>query len=545
MASLDEDTPSSLPRMEEDFSLWLSAEILVHIFSLLPTSVNIVRMVNRRWCRLSKDRVVFGRKLHLNVVVLGPSQVGKSTLLGHLLCLTGDIQEHEKKKTFKEAEVAGKTYKRFSWLMDNLKSERELIDATVDLHRFRMNTPEHFITFIDTPGKEKYMKNMISGITQSDHALLIVPSDPSEFESKWRSMRTQLEICKIAKIKRILVAINQIDRRQEGDPPPDYRLQIGMLTDHLAHLGYKDTKFVFVSGLEGKNLVPDRSRDVDSSTGESLYEAITSVFDEIHRDYHRPMRVCIDHAVHLNGIGTVVVGTVIQGIVFRGQKVQMGPTELQTTVRSLHLALPKTPIEFGFPGDVVAMNLPGISRKDCRSRKLGMVLGYWGEEEKTTVQQAVRSTAIPAAGGQVRTLARALEEKREEQMKLNRERLRLKIRYSPLFGCTSFVAVVYLFNPKGKVAIGYQPTLHVHNAQFPVKIDRIVELVSYKSEDSEREKDGRLVRIFPGDTVVVEFRPNRKISVDTVERCAKLGRFILRESYEIIGGGIIRETRFE
>jgi len=258
---------------------------------------------------------------------------------------------------------------------------------------------------------------------------------------------------------------------------------------------------------------------------------LKQLFDELempNRELHKPLRISIDHAVAVTGVGTIVLGTVIQGVVFCGQNVRVGPIDINTQVKSLHLAIPKLSIDMGFPGDHVAMCLRNVKVSDCHSRRLGMVTGFWHEEEKQA-----SSTAAVKTGKIIKT---------EKQKALEAKEKR---KDGPLHAVTSFTAKVLMWNPKGKIGIGYTPTLHVHNGMLPVKISAIKLVLGSNDMQSDRigQRDVEIIK--KGETVLVEFQPvkfARKLSIDTVDKCAKLGRILLREGLEIIGAGIVVDT---
>ncbi|ELW56013.1 Elongation factor 1-alpha [Tupaia chinensis] len=120
-------------------------------------------------------------KIHINIVVLGHVDSGKSTTTGHLIYTCGGIDKRTIRKFEKEAAEMGKGSFKYAWVLDKLRAEREC-GITIDISLWKFETSEYDVTIIDAPGHRHFIQNMMTGTSRADCAVLILAAGVGEFE---------------------------------------------------------------------------------------------------------------------------------------------------------------------------------------------------------------------------------------------------------------------------------------------------------------------------------------------------------------------------
>jgi selenocysteine-specific elongation factor len=219
---------------------------------------------------------------------------------------------------------------------DRLKEEKAR-GISIDLGFAYLPTPEGAVLgFVDVPGHERFVHNMLAGATGIDFALLVVAAD----DGIMPQTTEHLAIIDLLDIGRGVVALTKADRAS-----PSRRADVAaQIANMLAPTRLSDAEVIAVSSLTGEGIEVLRAR---------LFEAARV---PSHRGPGR-FRLAVDRCFSLAGAGTVVTGTVLSGSVSAGDRVMVSPSGLAARVRSIHAQ--NRPAECGKTGERCALNLSG------------------------------------------------------------------------------------------------------------------------------------------------------------------------------------------
>src|SRR3990172_463 len=210
-------------------------------------------------------------KPHLNLVTIGHVDHGKSTLVGRLLYDTGNIREEDLRKIKEIARELKKETFEFAFIMDRLKEERER-GVTIDIMHQRFDTPKYYFTIIDAPGHRDFVKNMITGASQADAAILVC----SAKEGVQEQTKEHVFLSKVLGVNQLIVAINKMDSVNYDQAK--YNETKANVEKLLKTVGYDTSKMLFVptSGYKGDN-VAVKSTNMPWYTGLILLEALDTL----------------------------------------------------------------------------------------------------------------------------------------------------------------------------------------------------------------------------------------------------------------------------
>ena len=422
-------------------------------------------------------------KGHLNLVVIGHVDSGKSTTTGHLIYKLGGIDDRTLEKFEKESAEMGKGTFKYAWVLDKLKAERER-GITIDIALWKFQTANRFYTIIDAPGHRDFIKNMITGTSQADAAILIIASGKGEFEagiSKEGQTREHALLAFTMGVKQMVVACNKMDAIEYSEER--YKEIKGNVAEFLQKVGYKtDTmNFVPISGFEGDNIM-DKSPNMTWYTGPTLCEALDA-FKTPKRPSAKPLRLPLQDVYKIGGIGTVPVGRVETGILKPGMVITFAPKGVSAECKSVEMH--HESVAEALPGNNVGFNVKGLSVKDI---KRGFVAGDSKNDPPSDTE--------------------------------------------------SFNAHTIIMNHPGEIKNGYTPVIDCHTSHIACKFEELLTKADKRS--------GKKTEDFPkflksGDAGQIKLVPTKPLCVETFSTYAPLGRFAVRDMKQTVAVGVIQE----
>ncbi|MCD6084060.1 MAG: translation elongation factor EF-1 subunit alpha [Desulfurococcales archaeon] len=426
------------------------------------------------------------KKPHLNLVVIGHVDHGKSTLVGHMLMKLGAIDEKTIKEVEEAAKKAGKESEKYAWFLDKLKEERER-GVTIALTFMRFETPKYYWTIIDAPGHRDFIKNMITGTSQADVALMVVSAKTGEFEagmSREGQTREHIVLARTMGIDQMVVAITKMDIT---DPPwseARYKQVVDTLKKFMTPLGYRvnNIPFVPVSGWTGDNVM-EKSPNMTWYKGPTLVEALDMV-KEPPKPVDKPLRIPVQEVYSISGVGTVPVGRVETGKLKVGDKIVFMPPGIVGEVRTIEMHHER--LSEALPGDNIGFNVRGISKDQVRR---GDVAGHL-TNPPTVVEE--------------------------------------------------FTARVLVVWHPSAIHVGYTPVIHAHTASVACRIVEIIGRLDPKT-GKIAEKNPQFIR--PGESAVIKFKPIKPMVIEKYSDFPQLGRFAMRDMGKTIGIGVIIDIK--
>jgi elongation factor 1-alpha len=438
-------------------------------------------------------------KLHINIVVIGHVDSGKSTSTGHLIYKCGGIDKRTIEKFEKEAAEMGKGSFKYAWVLDKLKAERER-GITIDIALWKFETTKYEVTIIDAPGHRDFIKNMITGTSQADCAVLIVAAGVGEFEagiSKNGQTREHALLAYTLGVKQMIVAVNKMDSTEPKYSQKRFEEITKEVSSYVKKIGYnpKTIPFVPISGWHGDNMIEPttnmswykgwnkETKETGKSAGKTLFEALDAVV-EPSRPSDKALRLPLQDVYKIGGIGTVPVGRVETGILKAGMVVTFAPANVTTEVKSVEMH--HETLEVANPGDNVGFNVKNVSVKDIRR-------GNVASDSKN----------------------------------------------DPAKEAKSFNAQVIVLNHPGEIQKGYTPVLDCHTAHIACKFSELLEKIDRRSGKKLEDNPSK---IKSGDASIVKMVPSKPMCVEAFSQYAPLGRFAVRDMRQTVAVGVIKSV---
>lgn len=416
-------------------------------------------------------------KPHMNLAVIGHIDHGKSTLVGRLMFETGAVPAHLIEKYKAEAREKGKESFAFAWVMDSLKEERER-GITIDIAHRRFDTDKYYFTVVDCPGHRDFVKNMITGASQADAAILVVAAP----DGVMAQTKEHVFLSRTLGINQLIIAVNKMDAANYSQERYEQvKKDVGQL---LGMVGFKASEIPFIptSAFAGDN-ISKKSANTPWYTGPSILESLNAL-KEPEKPDKLPLRIPVQDAYTISGIGTVPVGRVETGIMKKGDNVVFNPSGAGGEVKSIEMHHEE--VLQAVPGDNIGWNVRGVGKNDVRR---GDVCG-------------------PTA--------------------------------NPPSVADEFTAQIVVLQHPSAITAGYTPVFHCHTAQTACTLMAINKKLDPKSGQVKEENP---TFIKAGDAAIVTVKPTRPMVIEPVKEIPQLGRFAIRDMGMTIAAGMCMSVK--
>jgi len=448
-------------------------------------------------------------KQHISIVVCGHVDAGKSTTTGRLIFELGGIPDREMTKLREEADRLGKSSFAFAFYMDRQKEERER-GVTIACTTKEFFTASKHYTVVDAPGHRDFIKNMLTGASQADVALLMVPADGNFTTSIARGdhkagevqgqTRQHAVLINLLGVKQLLVGVNKMDCDVAKYGQARYDEVKNEMKEMLVRIGWKkdfvddSVPVIPISGWIGDNLISHSPR-MDWWKGQEVKKidgtkvSVATVLDVLEKQVTIPpriidkvMRMPVSGIYKIKGVGDVVTGRVEQGTVTPGAEVIFIPTHAPSTpctgkiftVEMHHKSVPQANA-----GDNVGLNVKGLVKENMP--RVGDVMILKSDD------------SLGRAG--------------------------------------KFSSQVQILQHPGELKIGYTPVGFVRTGRSAVKLTEIKWKVGKETGNKKLENPASLKA---NEMAEVSFEPQQPFVVDTFKNCEGLGRIAIME-----GNGVV------
>ena len=501
----------------------------------------------------------------VNLVVVGHVDHGKSTSLGHLLFLLGQIHDPKKnrepwrivEKYFRSSKDAGMSSFSYAYILSPSPDEQAR-GITININFQEFKSKKYIYNLIDAPGHSDFVKNMISGASQADAAILTVSARKGEFEDGTKSTGTSsgkyqnvigmtvehMLLLVSLGVTDIVVSVNKMDAVNWDKAR--YELVKTQISKILATLmkavkiddadeRVSKINFVPVSGLVGINLLPkdvtiknleDHIKSATAGKGDPEFiENLQKELEEIKAQWpdwysgpalldaldllpspaakdevlqKKSTRVPVQSVLNISGIGNVLTGRVATGLLKPGDKVVIAPTKQTNDPVQIDVKSVQEfhkDIPFGKPGDNIGFNI--------KAKNLG-------------AKDILKGAVVSAESDPAKVLTP------------NKD------------GFLSMVLVVRSLGKKGKakekewsIHKEYAPVIHVGTAQVTC---RVVDIKNLQGQDVAELKQNERGMIW--------MTPVQPVVIEPLTKTPPLGRFAVRDSGKTVAVGIVEKVEF-
>jgi len=289
------------------------------------------------------------------VVIIGHIDHGKSTLIGRILYETNSLSEDKMKEIKKVCEDLGRITE-FAYLIDNLQEEREE-QYTLDTTQTFFKTGKRSYIIIDAPGHKEFIKNMITGASQADLAILLIDSKEGIKEQTKR----HAYIIKMLGIKNLIVAINKMDLINYEKS--SFNRIKDEIINSLSRLNLKPNDVIPISALLGENILK-KSDKLKWYNGLTLLSSLDSI--KIEKEKEGVLRFPVQDIYQIEG-KSIIVGRIESGSLKKGEEIVILPEGENNKIKTIETIGPKK--DFVKKGESI-----GITLEKTTNQKIGSII---------------------------------------------------------------------------------------------------------------------------------------------------------------------------
>jgi len=449
-------------------------------------------------------------KTHVSIVICGHVDSGKSTTTGRLIFDLGGIPEREMEKLKLEAKTLGKDSFAFAFYMDKSKEERAR-GVTIACTTKEFFTARYHYTVIDAPGHRDFIKNMISGASQADVAMIMVPADGNFTTAIQRGnhkqgivqgqTRQHARLINLLGVKQIIVGINKMDTDVAGYKKERYDEIKAEMASTLMKVGWKkdfvakSVPFMPISGWMGDNLLVKSAKmawwtgcdiikplDKAKLHVDTLLDCLNNMVEPPKRDGDKTSRMPVSGVYKIKGVGDVITGRVEQGQVKPGTEVKFVPTDtpnLSCCGKVFTVEMHHTTHESAHAGDNVGLNVKGLAKEN-----------------------------MPRVGD-------VMIDKKDDTLKQ----------------VASFMAQVQILDHPGELKPGYSPIAFIRTGRSAVKLSKIDWKVG-KETGGQKAPDPPHLKA--NEMAQCHFEPQQPFTCEGFMACEGLGRVAILEGASVV-----------
>ena len=459
-------------------------------------------------------------KQHLGIVICGHVDAGKSTTTGHLIFKLGGIKGRELEKLKEEAKALNMESFAFAFYMDRQKDERER-GVTISCTTKEFFTDNYHYTIIDAPGHKDFIKNMISGASQADCALLLVPA--SGFEQTIAKedrkagvmegqTRQHARLLNLLGIQQLIVGVNKMDAPEVNYNEDRYIEIRDEIQRMLSKVGYKnkikEIPVIPMSGFQGENLIEKSDKmpwykgfKIEKAgktiEGHTLVDALNTVFMIPKRNATAPLRIPVSGILKIKGVGDIITGCVEQGTLKVNDMITFAPSGV--TGKCFSIEAHHRSVDKAIPGDNVGINVKGLDKKNMP--RPGDVIFHQSENHPLEVESFRAMIQVQEHPGQLKSTQGSKDKKG-----------------------------------------GFTPVVHIRTGKCPCRLDDIHWKMG-KSTGKQKVEEASFLE--KGDNAEVTFFPQMPFMAEKYEICPGLGRIAVMDSNNLVMLGKIIDITFK